>query len=77
MGVDSVCDERTQRELYYRAYEGAIAGEVVRFQRVYCLRLPMESFRTPLRTAPSHTHTHAHTLAHTFIVFKGNFYVFL
>jgi beta-glucosidase len=77
MGVDSVCDERTQRELYYRAYEGAIAGEVVRFQLVYCARLPMESFRTPLRTAPAYTHAHTLLRSHLSCFFKGNFYVFL
>jgi len=35
MGVDSVCDERTRRELYYRAYEGAIAAEVASFMCSY------------------------------------------
>ena len=31
MGVDSVCDERTMRELYFRAYEGAVAAGVASF----------------------------------------------
>ena len=35
MGVDSVCDERTMRELYYRAYEGAVAAGVGSFMCSY------------------------------------------
>ena len=33
--MDSICDERTRRELYYRAYEGAIAAEVGSFMCSY------------------------------------------